>query len=163
MLPYTDTKPQGAADFYFAINATFRFIYNRQGRKGWIKYLRHLAREYFHPVNEPWRQNGLSAVAAYWEAFFAAEPGARIEVSQSPDEVIIDVHRCPAIAHLKEQNREIVPFYCQHCYYLNAARASRSGLFMNLEGGNGCCRHIYRRDGTLSKQDLALIKDATLC
>ena len=25
-LPYTDTKPVGAADFYFAINATFRFI-----------------------------------------------------------------------------------------------------------------------------------------
>ena len=24
-LPYTDTKPQGSADFYFAINATFRY------------------------------------------------------------------------------------------------------------------------------------------
>ena len=26
MLPYSDSKPIGAADFYFAINATFRFI-----------------------------------------------------------------------------------------------------------------------------------------
>ena len=33
-LPYQDTKPQGAADFYFAINATFRFIHARLGRVG---------------------------------------------------------------------------------------------------------------------------------
>ena len=30
-LPYTDTKPVGAADFYFAINATFRFVLNKLG------------------------------------------------------------------------------------------------------------------------------------
>ena len=31
-LPFTDTKPTGAADFYFAINATFRFIQKRLGQ-----------------------------------------------------------------------------------------------------------------------------------
>jgi ABC-type sugar transport system permease subunit len=30
-LPHTDCKKVGAADFYFAINATFRFIENQFG------------------------------------------------------------------------------------------------------------------------------------
>jgi len=33
-LPYTAAKPVGAADFNFAINATFRFILRRFGREG---------------------------------------------------------------------------------------------------------------------------------
>ena len=38
ILPYTDTKPVGAADFYFAINATFRFLLNRFGIEGLRRY-----------------------------------------------------------------------------------------------------------------------------
>mgnify|MGYP001022800157 FL=1 len=46
-LPYTDTKPVGSADFYFAINSTFRFILKKLGREGWIRYLQDLGREYY--------------------------------------------------------------------------------------------------------------------
>ena len=44
-LPYTDTKPQGSADFYYAINATFRFILARRGEDGWRRYLADLGRD----------------------------------------------------------------------------------------------------------------------
>ena len=37
-LPYTDKKLVGAADFYFAINATFRFVLNRFGLAGLRQY-----------------------------------------------------------------------------------------------------------------------------
>ena len=50
-LPYTDTKPVGAADFYYAINATFRFILQRRGAEGWRRYLAEMGRGYFAPVN----------------------------------------------------------------------------------------------------------------
>src|SRR3954463_6928354 len=50
-LPYQDTKPQGSADFYFAINATFRFILARLGRDSWIHYLEQLGHGYYAPVN----------------------------------------------------------------------------------------------------------------
>jgi hypothetical protein len=76
VLPYTDTKPQGSADFYYAINATFRFILTRLGRAAWIAYLQEMGRGYYAPVNARWRAGGLPAVARYWQAFFAAEPGA---------------------------------------------------------------------------------------
>ena len=80
-LPYKDTKPQGAADFYFAINATFRFIRERAGIEGLRRYWGELGRSsYYRPVTDSWRSGGLGAVAVYWRAFFQAEPGGEVEV-----------------------------------------------------------------------------------
>lgn len=142
-LPYTDTKPVGAPDFYFAINATFRFILRRLGGEAWRNYLRELGRGYFAPVNRQWQQGGLGAVARYWRAFFAAEPGARADVVELPDRVEIHVIECPAIKHLRAQGREIVGEYCEHCYHLGLARAEAAGFTMRLRGGNGRCVHTY--------------------
>lgn len=160
-LPYTDTKPQGSADFYFATNATFRFILGRLGVQGWRRYLEDLGRGYFAPVNQRWREGGLPAVARYWRAFFAAEPGARVEVVEHSDRVEVCVHECPAIKHLRAGGREIVREYCQHCYYLGNARAQTAGLAMRLSGGNGTCRHTYASPAVLAEpQDPRQIAEA---
>lgn len=160
-LPYTDTKPQGSPDFYYAINATFRFLLRRLGPDGWRHYLAELGRGYFEPVNRQWRQGGLSAVARYWRAFFTAEPGARFEVKELPDRVEVHVHECPAIKHLRAGGREIVREYCQHCFYLGSARAEASGLTMRLSGGNGTCRHTFARpEANLPPQNFSEIKEA---
>lgn len=160
-LPYHDTKPQGAADFYYAINATFRFIIQRLGLAAWRGYLAEMGRGYFEPVNARWRKGGLPEVAAYWRAFFAAEPGSEVAVHEFADRVEVDVRQCPALRHLRAGGREIVREYCQHCYHLGAARAEASGLQMRLAGGNGSCRHTYARgDVPLAAQNLTDIKEA---
>lgn len=160
-LPYRDTKPQGSADFYYATNATFRFLRRRLGAAGWERYLGELGRGYFEPVNRAWRQGGLDAVARYWRAFYAAEPGAEVEVRAQPDRVEVRVKTCPAIRHLRAGGREIVPAYCQHCYHLGTARAEAAGLTMRLDGGNGACRQTFARpDAALAPQDLAQIAEA---
>ncbi len=162
-LPYTDTKPQGAPDFYYAINATFRFIISRIGRDGWIRYLEELGHGYYEPVNRMWRAGGLPAVAGYWRAFFKAEPGAEVAVHEGAGRVDIHVTRCPAIAHLRAGHREIVREYCQHCYHLGKARAEALGLTMRLSGGNGECRHLYAvpSETTLPEQDINAIREVT--
>jgi hypothetical protein len=158
-LPYHDTKPQGAADFYFAINATFRFIHACLGRDGWVRYLHELASGYFAPVNEVWRRDGLQAVAPYWRDFYAAEPGAEVDVHDDNQTVTVEVRVCPAIAHLKKHQREIVPYYCEHCYHLNNARAEAAGLCMRLAGGNGRCRQTFSH--AADPQDMNTIAEAT--
>lgn len=160
-LPYVDTKPQGSADFYYATNATFRFILGRLGRAGWVSYLEELGRGYFAQVNERWRAEGLPAVARYWRAFFDAEPGAEVDVRESRECVEVVVHECPAIKHLRAGGRELVREYCQHCYFLGNARAEAAGLAMRLEGGNGSCRHtFFTASAAVKPQDLAKIKEA---
>jgi hypothetical protein len=160
LLPYRDTKPVGSADFYFAINATFRFILGKLGRQGWIRYLEDLGREYYAPVNRQWQAGGLPAVAGYWRAFFAAEPGAVVGVTELPDRVELHVRVCPLIKHLRSHGRAPIPEFCQHCYHLGSARAAAAGLTMRLCGGDGSCVHTYALPAAqLPPQDFAQIKE----
>jgi hypothetical protein len=160
-LPYTDTKPVGAADFYLAHNATFRFVLKKFGIEGLRQYWSDLGAKYFAPVTERWSAGSLAAVAEYWRAFFAAEPVAEVSVGETGDAVTLDVKVCPAIKHLRSQGREIVPCFCQHCYFISEAMAAPAGLTVRIEGGNGSCRQTFlRRTAATTAQDLAQIKEA---
>ncbi|MFZ4696030.1 MAG: hypothetical protein ACOYMV_12975 [Verrucomicrobiia bacterium] len=162
ILPYRDTKAVGAADFYFAINATFRFIFEKLGQEALRRYWTGLGVSYFAPVSAGWRAGGLPAVAEYWRDFFRAEPGAEVEVGQGKDEVVLTVKTCPAIAHLRRGRREIVPCFCQHCWFIGEAMAAKAGFTARVEGGNGSCRQVFwRADPSLPPQDLSKIREAT--
>lgn len=161
-LPYTDTKPVGAADFYLAINATFRFVLKKFGIAGLHQYWTDLGAKYFAPVTARWHAGGLPAVAGYWRAFFAAEPGAEVVVTEASDTVTLDVKTCPAIKHLRAQGREILPCFCRHCYFISEAMAAPAGLTVRVTGGNGSCRQIFlRRADAVAPQDLAAIREAS--
>ena len=144
-MPYTDVKPVGAADFYTAVNATFRFIQGKLGREGLLRYWADLGKGYYEPVTRRWQAGGLQAVAAYWQAFFAAEPGAVVAVAEAEGEVTVEVKICPAIKFLREHGREIVPCFCQHCYYVSTAMAAGAGMEMRLAGGNGSCKQRFAK------------------
>lgn len=146
-LPYTDTKPVGAADFYAAVNATFRFMERRFGLEGLRRYWTELGRGYYAPVTEKWLAGGLAAVAEHWRAFFAAEPGAEVEVTEEPDEVRVQVRACPAIGYLRSHGREIVPCFCQHCHFVSAAMGEGAGIEVRVNGGNGSCVQRFARRG----------------
>lgn len=157
-LPYRDTKAVGAADFYFAINATFRFILERLGETGLRRYWNDLGATYFAPVTEQWKTSGLPAIASYWRAFFAAEPGGQASVDQRNDEVVLEVNCCPAIQHLRAHGREIVPCFCEHCYFVSEAIAAPAGFAVRVVGGNGACRQTFRvRDDMCDPQELSAI------
>jgi hypothetical protein len=161
-LPYTDTKPVGAADFYFAIDATFRFILNKFGFEGLRQYWTDLGTHYFAPVSAAWKKRGLPGVADYWKAFFAAEPGADVQVISGPDAVTLEVKTCPAIRQLRAHGREMVPCFCQHCYFISEAMAGPAGLTVRIEGGNGSCRQTFlTRAANPPPQDFSRIKEAT--
>jgi hypothetical protein len=160
-LPYSDAKPVGAGDFYFAINATFRFIHKQLGPEGLQRYWQELGGKYYAPVTEAWKRGGLPEVGRYWRAFLDAEPGAEVAVEVASDRVSLDVRVCPAIKHLRAHGREIVPCFCQHCYYVSEAAAAPAGLTVRVEGGNGACRQTFLpRAVGLPPQDLGRIKEA---
>ena len=134
-----------AADFYFAINATFRYIYQRYGREGLHAYWRALAREYFAEVTERFNKGGLKAVEEYWREFFEAEPDGEVSVRREGSEVIIEVRQCPAIKHLKAHKRQIMDLYCQHCDVINREMAQAAGLEFHMSGTVGTCRQVFTK------------------
>jgi len=161
-LPYSDSKPAGAADFYFAINATFRFLLDRFGAEGLRRYWTDLGAQYYAPVSAAWKQHGLPGVAAYWRAFFAAEPGADVHVREDGDRVVVEVAVCPAIRHLRAHGRQIVPCFCQQCFFINDGIAAPAGLTVRVEGGNGSCRQTFLLlEADVPLQNLDDIREAT--
>ena len=160
-LPYTDAKPVGAADFYMAVNATFRFIQQRFGMEGLRRYWTDMGKKYYAPVATRWEQGGLHAVAEYWRAFFKAEPGAEVTVREHENEVRLEVQMCPAIKHLRAHGREITPCFCQQCYFVSEAIAAPAGLTVRVSGGNGSCvQRFIKRDACEELQRMEDIKEA---
>lgn len=142
-LPYKDRKDTGAADFYFAIHATFRFIRDQLGPQALREYWTDLGRDYMAPVHHTWKKEGLPSIAAYWKDFFSAEPDADVSVENDPNKVTLRVHRCPAIHHLHKAKRNLIPEFCQHCYFVSQAAAQEAGFEVRIKGGNGSCQQCF--------------------
>lgn len=160
-LPYTDLKPVGAADFYAALNATFRFIARRLGQAALVRYWQELGQTYYAPVTRLWQQGGLPAVEKYWRDFFAAEPGAEVSIQLREREVELQVLTCPAIRYLREHGREIHPDFCQHCFHVGSAMGQGAGMDVRIQGGNGTCTQRYALQGDFStSQNLSDIAPA---
>ena len=136
-----------AGDFYYAINATFRFIHDNWGKEALIDYWTSMAHEYHSEVADRFRADGLEAVQQYWAAYFANEPGGDVVVSLTSKGVELDVRDCPAIRWLKNGEREIVPYYCEHCHYVSTAIVEQAGMAFKLEGGGGTCYQVFRVKG----------------
>jgi hypothetical protein len=106
----------------------------------------------------------MAAVSAHWRAFFAAEPGSEVEVSETGDRVIVHVKICPAIKHLRDNHREILPCFCQHCYFISEEISKPAGFTLRVSGGNGSCvQTFYKREAVLPAQDLSAILEAAPC
>lgn len=128
-----------APDFYFAINAIFRHLHDQYGKAALFGYWRSLGREYYRRRIERWKEGGTEAIAADWQDYFQHEPGAKVVVTCYPDRVELDVQTCPAIQHLAEQGRSIVPYFCEHCDHVTGAMAEQAGYRFERTGGMGSC------------------------
>jgi hypothetical protein len=134
-----------APDFYFASQAIFRHIHDSYGKEALVDYWRALAREYYRKRIEAWRRGGLAAVASDWRSYFANEPLADVQVIEGSDEVALEIRVCPAIRHLREQERTIVPYFCEHCDHTCGVMADAARLSFHREGGMGTCRQVFAR------------------
>ena len=133
----------GAPDFFFAVNATFRHLHDRFGKGALINFWRRLGREHYRQRWEKWTT--VEAVEADWRSYFAEEPGADVGVVTTDRALELDIRVCPAIKHLRECGREIVPYFCEHCDHVCGAMAEAAGYAFEREGGMGSCRQRFVR------------------
>jgi hypothetical protein len=137
-----------APDFYFAINATFRHIHDRYGKEALVDYWRRLGMEYYRQRIERWRAGGPQAIADDWQAYFAHEPQAEVRTTATADSAQLEVLVCPAIRHLREQKRDIVPYFCEHCDHVGGSMAAAAGYGYARTGGMGSCEQRFTRNGS---------------
>ena len=132
-----------APDFYFAVNAMFRHLHDRYGKPALIDYWRKLGRDYYAARVNRWRAGGPVAMADDWKKYFADEPQAQVDVNANAASVDLDVRVCPAIKHLRDQQRDIVPYFCEHCDHVCGAMAESAGYRFERSGGMGSCHQRF--------------------
>jgi hypothetical protein len=66
-----------------------------------------------------------------------------VEVTVVDQAVVLDIKVCPAIKHLRDQGRDIVPYFCEHCDHICGVMAEQSGYVFQREGGSGACRQRF--------------------
>lgn len=141
-----------APDFYFAINATFRHLHDRYGKEALVDYWRRLGQEYYRARIVRWRAGGPQAIADDWQAYFAEEPQAQVRVTADADAAELDVEVCPAIKHLRQEGRDIVPYFCEHCDHVCGSMAEQAGYQFTRTGGMGSCRQRFVRIVSRAKE-----------
>jgi hypothetical protein len=137
-------KPHmSAPDFYFAVNATARHIHDVYGMDTLVDYWRSLGLEYYAERVATWKAGDPSTIAEDWRRYFLAEPGAEVEVMANSTSATLAVRVCPAIKHLRESGRDIVPYYCDHCDHTCSAMAEKAGYVFTRTGGMGSCTQVF--------------------
>jgi hypothetical protein len=132
-----------APDFYFAVNATARHIHDQFGKDALVNYWQSLGREYYAARSERWREGGAQAIADDWAEYFLLEPNANVSTTVEQDAAHLEVRVCPAIKHLRDCNREIVSYFCEHCDHTCGAMAEQAGFQFVRTGGMGSCRQSF--------------------
>jgi hypothetical protein len=134
-----------APDFYFVVNATARYIHDEYGMDVLIDYWRSLGREYYAQRVAKWLEGGAQAIAEDWAEYFRHEPGAIVETTFESDAAHLDVRVCPAIKHLRDCGRDIVPYFCEHCDHTCSSMAEQAGFTFIRTGGMGACKQSFVR------------------
>jgi hypothetical protein len=130
-------------DFYFAVNAIARHILDEYGKDVLIDYWQSLGREYYTARADQWRKGGAVALAEDWREYFLNEPNAEVETTVDGGSVELDIKTCPAIKHLRDSGRDILPCYCEHCDHTCGAMAEAAGYRFERTGGMGVCTQRF--------------------
>ncbi len=132
-----------APDFYFVVNSTARHLHDEYGMETLVDFWRSLGQEYYSKRYRKWREGGLQGIADDWQEYFLHEPGAEVETTVDQHAVHLDIGVCPAIKHLRDSGREIVPYFCEHCDHTCGSMAEAAGYKFSRSGGMGACHQTF--------------------
>jgi hypothetical protein len=119
-------------DFHGAFSYGIQFVMRNYGMEGLKAYLEKLADTVYGPLVKGLRDEGLSALRAHWDHVFTLE-GGKFALRDEGDVLVLDVHECPAIAHMKKHGYDIDPNFCEHTRILNEAVCRRAGYHSSVE------------------------------
>ena len=127
-------------DFHGAMSFGIQFVIDNYGMDGLRKYLCGLADTMYAPLVEGIKERGLPALREHWESIFSLEEG-EFEIREEEGALILDVKRCPAIAHMQEHGYAIAPQFCEHTRILNEAICAKAGYEASVDYDQeaGCC------------------------
>jgi len=109
----------------------FKFIEEKEGREGVVKYWQHIRDEYVEPrLGKLAEEKGFAACWEYWSKSLNEEAADfTMTYDDEAEEFAIDMRYCPS-RRLLNECKHIKPYhdYCGHCAFLYAPILARFGI-----------------------------------
>ncbi len=135
-------------DFHGALCYAIKYLDDNFGEKATEDYLAQVGSTYFKPLAEELQKDGLQALEKHWKYIFEKEQG-EFRTYYDGSALVLEVEKCPAIAHLKKSDQLFTDRYCQTTVIVNKTICSQSGYECTCEynpGEGKCIQKFWRSE-----------------
>lgn len=135
--------PNVHKDFHGALSYGIQFVEEQYGQAGLEDFLSRLAGSVYKPLVEGLRTRGLDAMREHWQNIFELE-GGEFEMAMQDAALVLTVHRCPAVCHMREHGYEVAQHFCEHTRIVNEAVCRAAGYRSSVEYDQSAGRCVQR-------------------
>ena len=127
-------------DFHGALCYGIKYLDDRYGPAATAEFLRQVGRNCYAFLSEQMKTDGLTALEKHWREIFAKE-GGKFTLEYQDETLVLTVHECPAITHLKAINQLSTARYCETTVVVNETICAEAGYNCSCEyePGEGRC------------------------
>jgi predicted ArsR family transcriptional regulator len=136
-------------DFHGALCYGIKYLDDHYGPEATAEFLRQVARSYYAPLSEQLKKEGLAAIEKHWREIFTKE-GGKFSLEYQDGALVLTVHECPAIAHLRLTNQLFTPRFCETTVVVNETICGEAGYMSSCqyEPGEGrCVQRFWKSKG----------------
>ena len=127
-------------DFHGALCYGIKYLDDHFGPEATAEYLRQVGRSYYSLLTKDLQRDGLPALEMHWNQVFTQE-GGKFEMKYEDGTLVLSVHECPAVAHLKKNGQLFTNRYCETTVVVNDTICREAGYAASCayEPGAGRC------------------------
>ncbi len=134
-------------DFHISGERGLRYVGEKYGDDAVIEYLSTFTKNYYSPLINSIKKDGLIAMKNHIENIYTTEksPDA-VSCILSDDELAVTVSKCPGVTYMKKSGYEPSKWYIENTRTINNVIAAESGYSFELSEynpDNGACKYRF--------------------
>ena len=137
-------------DFHNIMSFSMQYLLDEHGPEAVEEFLRINARNIFKPLIAAAKVGGLPAIEKHFRYLFLIEDADFDLYWDKNDVLVLEVHKCPAIHHLKARGFMVAEGFCESTRITNEEICAAAGLTCSVEydQDKGCCVQKFWEEGT---------------
>ena len=128
-------------DFHTILSFSIQYLLKEHSFEAMEEFLRANARNIYKPLIAAAKVGGVPAIEKHFRDIFLIEEGDFDLYWDKDDVLVLEVHKCPAIYHMKEHGHLIADRFCESTRITNEEICSAASLKCSVEYDqeNGRC------------------------
>ena len=133
-------------DFHGCTNLSIDYISKHYGVEALKMILRKTGHDVYRSIREKLQKGDASELIEYLNWFFYREQG-KYTLKVDENEIIFEVHECPAVRHMKKLGLPISEHFCLQTSEVNAGMCEGTPWKSEVKlTGEGKCIQIFRKE-----------------